>query len=184
MEESQIIYEKNDTKIIKKNYGIYNLTFSIENKKMMMASILNFDLIKLIYDLNQDICEKVNLEKYDETTATITVLLKNFGVDLGLPQKYSSLQITRIEQPGFIVFNLATVELNSKPVWINDDLELADIKSIKIGCNTSLPHKTVINCLIDFKEDAKAPAFLQKITIMMVNKIINRLKQFIENVAI
>ncbi len=184
MEESQIIYEKNDTKIIKKKYGIYNLTFSIENKKMIMASILNFDLIKLIYDLNQDICEKVNLEKYDETTATITVLLKNFGVDLGLPQKYSSLQITRIEQPGYIMFNLATVELNSKPVWINDDLELADIKSIKISCNTSLPHKTVINCLIDFKEDAKAPAFLQKITIMMVNKIINRLKQFIENVAI
>lgn len=184
MEESQIIYEKNDTKILKTNSGNYNLTFSIENKKMMMASILNFDLIKLIYDLNQDICEKVNLEKYDETTASITVLLKNFGADLGLPQKYSSLQITRIEKPSFIVFNLATVALNNKPIWINDDLELADIKSIKIVCNTSLPHKTVINCLIDFQEDANAPAFLQKMTIMMVNKIINRLKQFIENVAI
>ncbi len=65
MEKSTILYDKNDTKIIKLENGNYNLLFSIENKNINLCSIINFELIKLIYELNKDVCENMNLDKLD-----------------------------------------------------------------------------------------------------------------------
>ena len=185
MEESSVLYEKNDTKIIKLDNGNYNLFFSIENNKMYLDSIINFDLIKLIYDLNKDICEKVNLEKYDENSATISVLIKNLFEDLGLSQKYSCLEITKSIHNSQIIFDLKTIVPTKKPEWVNNDMELANIKSIKLISNVlNNQHKVNFKCLIDFQEDIEAPVFVQKVSVMVINKIINRLKQFIENVRV
>ena len=183
MEESSVLYEKNDTKIIKLDNGNYNLFFSIENNKMYLDSIINFDLIKLIYDLNKDICEKVNLEKYDENS--ISVLIKNLFEDLGLSQKYSCLEITKSIHNSQIIFDLKTIVPTKKPEWVNNDMELANIKSIKLISNVlNNQHKVNFKCLIDFQEDIEAPVFVQKVSVMVINKIINRLKQFIENVRV
>jgi len=184
MESSTILYEKTDTKIIKLNNGSYNLFFSVENPKMYLSSIVNFDLIKLMYDLNKDICEKVTLEKQDENTAVITVLIKNLFKDLGLPQKYSCLNILKSIDKNSVIFDLTT-KINEKPAWILNDIELANIKSIKLICDVSNnQHKVDFNCLIGFHEDTESPIFVQKVSIMIINKIVNRLKQFIENVRI
>ena len=151
MDESSVLYEKNDTKIIKLDNGNYNLFFSIENNKMYLDSVINFDLIKLIYDLNKDICEKVSLEKHDENSATILVLIKNLFEDLGLSQKYSCLQITKSIQNSQIIFDLTTIVPNKKPEWVTNDIELTNIKSIKFISDVSNNrHKVNFKCLIDF----------------------------------
>ena len=185
MEDSSVLYEKNDTKIIKLDNGNYNLFFSIENNKMNLDSIINFDLIKLIHDLNKDICEKVNLEKYDEKSAIISVLIKNLFEDLGLSQKYSYLEMTKSVKNSQIIFDLKTIVPIKKPEWVNNDMELANIKSIKLISDVSNNrHKVNFKCLIDFQEDMEPPVFVQKVSVMVINKIINRLKQFIENVRV
>ncbi len=180
-----MLYEKNDTKIIKLDNGNYNLFFSIENNKMYLDSIINFDLIKLIYDLNKDICEKVNLEKHDENSATISVLIKNLFEDLGLSQKYSCLLMTKSIQNSRIIFDLTTIVPTNKIEWLTNDMEMANIKSIKLISDVSNNRNKVnFKCLIDFQEDMEAPVFVQKVSVMVINKIINRLKQFIENVRV
>ena len=185
MDDLSVLYEKNDTKIIKLDNGNYHLFFSIENNNMYLDSVINFDLIKLIYDLNKDICEKVNLEKHDENTATISVLIKNLFEDLGLSQKYSCLQITKSIHNSQIIFDLNTTIPTKKPEWVTNDMELANIKSIKFISDVSNNrHKINFKCLIDFQENMEAPVFVQKVSVMVINKIINRLKQFIENVRV
>jgi hypothetical protein len=186
MENSSVLYEKNDTKIIKLDNGTYNLFFSIENNKMNLDSIINFDLIKLIYDLNTDICEKVILEKYDENTANISILIKNLFADLGLPQKYSCLQITKSIQNSQNVFDFTIIVPTKKPEWLTNDMEVANIKSIKLISDavSTNQHKIKFKCLIDFQENIDTPIFIQKVSVMVINKIINRLKQFIENVRV
>ena len=42
---------------IKKNN--YQLSMEIENHSLHLLSIVDFDLLKLLYDLNQDIYEKI-----------------------------------------------------------------------------------------------------------------------------
>jgi hypothetical protein len=104
--------------------------------------------------------------------------------DLGLPQKYSCLQIIKSIQNNSVVFDLIT-KSDIKPDWIPNDVEIADITNIKFVCDVSSnQHKANFKCLINFKEEIETPIFVQKVSIMIINKIINRLKQFIENVRI
>jgi hypothetical protein len=42
-------------KILKKQNGIYNLEFTLKNDKLLIHKIINFDLIKLIYELNNQL---------------------------------------------------------------------------------------------------------------------------------
>jgi two-component SAPR family response regulator len=104
--------------------------------------------------------------------------------DLGLPQKYSCLQIIKSVQNNSVVFDLIT-KSGIKPDWIPSDVEIADITNIKFVCDASnSQHKVNFKCLINFKEEIDTSIFVQKVSIMIINKIINRLKQFIENVRI
>mgnify|MGYP003333288924 CR=1 FL=1 len=77
----------------------YKLDFSIQNERIIIANILDFNLIKLIYDLNPDVYEYVNIEKINENEAIATLLMKHFFEDLGLPQKYSYMNMKRITEP-------------------------------------------------------------------------------------
>ena len=184
MEKSTILYDKNETKIIKLENGNYNLLFSIENKNINLYPIINFELIKLMYELNKDICENINLDKLDENNAQITILLKNLFEDLGLPQKYATLHILKTSDNKSITFDLSTIKIKN-PKWIQKDMELIDIKNIQFNCDfSSSQHKINFNCFINFKEEIEMPVFVQKVSIMILNKIVNRLKQFIENVRI
>ena len=172
MEESTILYDKNDTKIIKLDDENYNLLFSIENKNINLCSIINFELIKLIYELNKDVCENMNLEKLDENNAQTTILIKNFFEDLGLPQKYTSLHILKTSDNKSITFDFSTIKIK-KPKWVHKDMDLADIKNVQINCDfSSSQHKINFNCLINFKEEAEMPVFVQKVSIMIINIIV------------
>ena len=72
----KVLVEKDGMKFIKLEKNKYNLTYSIENKNINLEPLVNFELIKLIYELNPDIYEKVVLNKVSEEEAQITLLMK------------------------------------------------------------------------------------------------------------
>ena len=80
--DSKILYEKDGMKFTKLENKKYNLCFSMENKHILMANIVDFSLIKLIYDLNGDIYESVDLQKLGENQAVVTLLMKHLFEDL------------------------------------------------------------------------------------------------------
>ena len=61
--KSKSLMDKNGMKILKLDTDEYNILFSIKNNNFILPSIINFDLIKLIFDLNPDIYEKSILHK-------------------------------------------------------------------------------------------------------------------------
>ena len=94
--DSIILYEKDGmifTKIVDKKY---KLDFSMENKNILISNIIDFSLFKLIYELNNDIYESVNLTKISENEAVVVFVMKHLFEDLGLPQKYFYLHIIGI----------------------------------------------------------------------------------------
>ena len=66
MDESKILFNKDGLQFIKLTKNTYKLQFQMENNTMDLSKIIDFSLIKLIYDLNPDIYEKVNVEKHNE----------------------------------------------------------------------------------------------------------------------
>jgi hypothetical protein len=182
----EVLYNKDGTQIFKLPNNCFRICFFLQNKNIMLNSILNFDLIKLVHDLNKDVCENIETQKLDESNAIVTLLIKNFFEDLGIPQKYSCLQIHKqhfTNDHHNVVFVFSTFT-NYKASWLPEDLELACVDEIRLHCYYTNPHHVNFDCNIRFPNNHNLPAFVQKMSVMIVHKIINRLKQFIENVQI
>ena len=183
MEEyPKIIYEKNGFKFEKLKNNAFNLTFNVENKKLFLPSLINFDLVKLIYDLNSDIYVSSDLQKNpNNNTAIITLLMKHFFIDLGLPQRYSHIYMTQENSDTQIVFNACSIHTDNIPEGIPSDAVLMPIKYMVITCNIITPHNVDFNCSIVFEDDLKIPPFAEKVIGLMIHKIFTRVKQFINN---
>ena len=159
----------------------YSLSFEMENNNIILSKIIDFNLVKLIYDLNNDIYEKVNLKIINQNEATINLLMKNLFEDLGLPQRFSYLYIKKISQENIIKFESQTIK-SERPKDMPVDAELMAIQTMICNCNIITPHKVRFTVNVLFENHMLIPAVVEKLVGLILYKIFNRVKQFIENV--
>lgn len=178
-----ILTNKNGLLFSKCNENHYNLSFSMTNQNIILSKIINFDLIKLIYDLNPDIYENSNLEKYNDHEACLTLLMKNLFEDLGLPQKYTHVFVTKTVTDSHIIFVSKSIK-NTKPEWIPVDAELMALKNMTSNCKIINPHLLEFTFDIVFEDHVKIPQFVEKMISVIIHKIFMRVKQFIENINV
>jgi hypothetical protein len=155
----------------------------MKNNNIVLPSIIHFDLIKLMYELNPDIYEKVDLQKIDENNAMITILTKHFFEDLGLPQRYAYLRIQKKISNEAIIFEGETID-TAKPAGIPDNSQILAVKKIITCCEIVTNHHIKFTHNIYFDEAINIPPFVEKMIGTIVNKIFKRIKQFIENITI
>jgi hypothetical protein len=181
------IIEKNGLTFIKLTPNKFNLTFDVNNRNIMLPSIINFELIQLINKLNPNIFDSITTNDNDndndnDTNTNFNILLKDIFSDLGLPQYYLALNIHKYDyETNKIVFKCESLtnKLNTYP----DDVELLPIQSINIHFNIINNHSIKINCDIDLINKHNIPLFSEKIIGNIIYNIFNRLKQFIEKVS-
>jgi hypothetical protein len=189
MNNETILLEKDGFKFYKTKDNEYYSIFCLNNTNIILSQIIDFNLMKLIYDLNTDIYEKTNLVINNDDTAVITVLLKHFFKDLGLSQKYSVLQIQRILDQDKIIFNgqnkdnIDFTEIHTI-YGIPTNAELLSITNIKNICTILTPHKIDCAFYITFDKNITIPPFVEKMISNIIHKIFIRVKQFIENIVI
>ena len=182
----QKIIERNGLTFIKLTPNKFNLTFDINNRNILLPSIINFELIQLIYKLNPTVFEYIETEKEPNTEtntkAIMNILLKDLFSDLGLPQYYLALNIT---QKGLdtnkIVFNCELID--NKLLIYPNNVELLQIQNINIQFDIINNHSVKINCDIDLIDKHNIPSFSEKMIGNIIYNIFNRLKQFIEKVS-
>jgi len=91
MTDSNVLYSKEGFKFTKNKNNDYSISFLMQNNSIVLSKIIDFNLIKLIYELNPDVYEKINMEIINENEAISNLLMKHLFKDLGLPQRYSYL---------------------------------------------------------------------------------------------
>jgi hypothetical protein len=168
--------------------GEYNINFYLENKNIQLDNIIDFHLIKLLYELNQDIYEKIELKIIDNTQATLLAINKHLFQDLGISQKYTHFEIKKkIQGTSKIIFDLETLKIasteDSMMHLIPEKAERLPIEHFIIVCNVINKHK--IDITIDFKIDTDAielPDFVENALCKIFIKMFKRVKQFIENI--
>ena len=183
MDLEVIIFDKDGFKFSRFNENNYKLTFTIENNNIVLSKIIDFSLIKLIYDLNDDVYEKVNIQQLNNSEALITLLMKHFFEDLGLPQRFSYIYMKKIVEEGKITFVSESIK-SQRPPNMPQDAELMAIENMISTFDIVTPHKVNFSCNIIFEQSIKIPSFAEKMTGMISNKIFKRVKQFIENVRL
>jgi hypothetical protein len=178
---SEILYSKEGftfSKICKNNYC---LNFQINNDGMILSNIIDFNLVKLIYDLNNDIYEKVNLQIINENEAVMILLMKPLFEDLGLPQRFSYVRIKKYINSNKIMFHSQSI-YSERPEGIPQNAEQLPIKDMICECDIITSHKILFSFNVLFEEYMIVPQFLEKMIGLILFKILNRVKQFIEKV--
>ena len=183
MDQSEVLLNKEGLQFARVKAKHYALTFSMENPNIILSNIIDFNLIKLIYDLNSDIYEKVILDKINDEEAVATLLMKHFFEDLGLPQRFSFLHIKKIVEERRIIFVSQSIR-SHKPEGMPEDAELMAINDLTSICNIVTPHKINFSFNIVFDPIMNIPPFAEKMVGLILFKIFKRVKQFIENVRL
>lgn len=192
--QTNILMDKNGMKITKLSNNEYNVAFSIQNNQFVLPSIINFDMVKLIFDLNPDIYEKSILKKditldndNNLNKASICSLMKDIYSDLGIPQSYICMIVEMVKLSDVIKFKCIPLYNDGKSVPVEfsgiPDLYLLPIKNMFIDCNILTNHHIQINCKINVDDDVEIEPFIEKMVMSVVNNIFIRLKQFIENLS-
>lgn len=181
--KEKILFEKDGFKFSKLDLHHYCTTFVIKNQHILLPSIINLDLIKLIYDLNPDIYQYVNLSKINDSEAICVLIIKHFFEDLGLPQRYAHLNIKKSFEENLIIFRTESIRAD-KPNNIPEHCEPIAIKTMTSTCEIVTQHAIKFTHNIYFGEGINIPPFMEKIIGTIVNKIFKRVKQFIENIRV
>jgi hypothetical protein len=181
MSEQNVLYSKEGFIFVKNLKNNYSLTFQMENTNIILAKIIDFNLVKLIYDLNTDIYEKINLQIHNENEAIINLLMKHLFEELGLPQRFSYLYMKKFVTENNINFILQTIKYE-RPEGMPASAELMPIQNITCSCDIITPHKIKFTCNILFEPTMNVPPVAEKLVGLISYKIFNRVKQFIENV--
>lgn len=183
MDLEAILYEKDGFIFSRIEKNKYTMNFAMENKDIILAKVIDFNLIKLIYDLNGDVYEKVSMESLNENEIIATLLMKHLFEDLGLVQRYSFLHIKRFVEETGILFKGQSIK-SYRPIGIPKDAELMAMDDLKIVCHIVNPHKIDFSFTIVFDPMMNIPPFAEKLVGIILNKIFKRVKQFIENVRV
>lgn len=175
------LYSKEGFVFTKNEKNNYSLSFGMENNNIILSKIIDFNLVKLIYDLNNDIYEKVNLKIINDNEATINLLMRHLFEDLGLPQRFSYIHIKKTSKENNITFESQTIK-SERPEGMPVDAELMAIKTMICNCNIITSHKVRFAINVLFENHMLVPAVVEKLIGVILYKIFNRVKQFIENV--
>lgn len=183
MDSETVLFDKEGFKFNRVRKNNYSLTFTMENNNIIISKIVDFNLIKLIYDLNPDVYEKVNIEKINDNEIIAILLMKHFFEDLGLPQRFSFIHMTKHEEDGKIIFTCQSIK-SHRPPNMPEGAELMAIEDLTNICNIITPHKIDFSFNIIFEQYMNVPPFAEKMVGMILHKIFKRVKQFIENVRL
>jgi len=179
--EPLILFNKDGFIFRRKNEENYEINLSITNNIISLDKLVDFGLMKLIYDLNPDIYINSTIEKLNENEAIVTLLFKHLFEDIGLPQKYSYVHMTKKVEQNKVTFISKSIHSN-RPEGIPENAELMSIDNLECICDIETQHK--INFIFEVKFDKNRrtpPLFVQKMLGVIMNKIFKRVKQFIEN---
>jgi hypothetical protein len=181
MNETDILYSKEGFTFAKIKKNNYTLHFKMENNTIVLSNIIDFNLVKLIYELNGDIYEKVNLTKIDDNQAVMSMLMKHLFEDIGLPQRFSYVHMTKQTDSNKITFISKSI-YSERPEGMPESSEQMPITNMVCECNIITPHKMGFSCNVIFDDHMIIPQFAEKLVGLILFKIFNRVKQFIENV--
>lgn len=181
MTDSQVLYIKEDFTFTRKSKNNYCISFVIQNNHIILSKIIDFNLVKLIYDLNPDIYENVNIQLINEDEAIIILLMKHLFEDIGLPQRFSFIHIKKTTDDNSIKFTSTCIK-DRRPDNMPIDAELMPIQQMNCCCNIINHHKIEFTWDLVFEPTFNIPFIAEKIVSLIIYKIFNRVKQFIENI--
>tara|TARA_B000000477_G_scaffold104133_1_gene93994 strand:+ start:276 stop:860 length:585 start_codon:yes stop_codon:yes gene_type:complete len=175
-----------DNIILRRNEELntFSLTFRLKNEKIQLSKIINLKLYTLLYELNKDIIENVEILSETETESTILLIFRQFGAELGMSQKYMCLHTVMdadIEQGSIIMRSETATSGRDNLKGISNCEEI-----ISPYTNLFVTMKSETEAIIDYifnmEMDDELPIYMENMIGVLMKKTLLRVKEFIEKI--
>lgn len=174
---------KNKTKVTftKLSNNTFKLESFIENKNIFLEKLLNFDLIRLFYQVNSQYFETVDFKLINENEAILFILMKPLINHFGSTSRYVNLKITkRVESNTRVFFTGSTCDIFNKK--INSSILPSPLLNASITCNIINPHLLHISEVLIFDENYANYSIFEKILSSILKIIFKQTIQAIEEI--
>ena len=173
-----------------KNNNIYLLQFLAENKSVNMYNIINLEIYNLMFTLNKDNFEKIEMHSMESTTISsgtenknvnevnVLFIFKPFGADLGIKPKYMYVRVTEVCEPNKKTYNCVDVDYPNPEELKNYEKVINTISSMVV--NFESYHKINISYIFKLDLSHSLPIYMENIMGLIMKKVFLNLKQFIE----
>ena len=164
-----------------KSCNIFSLQLNVENINKNLHDIVNLNMYNLIFRLNTDNFEKIEVKKWiSPTEVEILFLFKPFGKELGIKPKY--MYVKTIQQI-----------TNEKHIYTSFDIdypnigELSNYEKVKNTISTMVVNfesdfRINISYIFKFELTNSLPIYMENILGLIMKKMFLNLKNFIEMV--
>jgi hypothetical protein len=173
-----------------KNNNIYLLQFLAENSKVNLYTMINLEIYNLMFTLNKDNFEKIEMHNMASTTlpsgaesknineVNVLFLFKPFASDLGIKPKYMYVRVTEVCEPNKKTYNCIDVDYPNPEELKNYDKVINTISSMVV--NFESYHKINISYIFKLELSHSLPIYMENIMGLIMKKVFLNLKQFIE----
>ena len=185
--ESEENYERKITEgksylLVRLATNKYIMTAIIENKRIYMNNLLNFNLINLTYQTNLDQFEKFNLNIINDDEAIVFLLMKHVFKEMGLKQRYICFDIKKVEIENGISFILTQNDEYGQQMNDCTNAHSMPIKHMLCNFEVVSPHKLKMTEYINFDPENGMPTILEPVFGLILKTMFKRTKQFIEGI--
>ena len=162
-----------------KKSEIYSLQFYLDNPKYNLYNIINLNMYNLLYELNQDNFEKIEIKNWlSNSEVDVLFLFKQFGKDLGIKPKYMYIRATEIVENGKKTYNGYDIEYPYPDELTNYEKVTTRISTMVVNFESN--HKVNINYLFKLDLAHSLPIYMENVLGLIMKKMFLHLKQFIE----
>ena len=187
MNESEVCNEKNLLICDKydmplkfcEDENLYSLDFEI-NKNLDVDKFTNLEIYNLIYNFNTDLIENIKIiSDLNSDEIKLLILFKRLFKNIGIPQKYLLIKITKKKTDNLVEFiseDTEDIKDTYKDLIINADKILCNFSKLSI---TKLDNKIKCNYLFDIDIKEELP-FLENYVGLLIKKISYNFKFLLE----
>ena len=162
-----------------KKSEIYSLQLYLDNAKYNLYNIINLNMYNLLYELNQDNFEKIEIKNWiSDSEIDVLFLFKQFGKDLGIKQKYMYIRATEVVENGKKTYTGSDIEYPYPDELINYEKVTTRISTMVVNFESN--HKVNINYLFKLDLAHSLPIYMENVLGLIMKKMFLHLKQFIE----
>ena len=162
-----------------KKSEIYSLQLYLDNAKYNLYNIINLNMYNLLYELNQDNFEKIEIKNWiSNSEIDVLFLFKQFGKDLGIKQKYMYIRATEVVENGKKTYTGSDIEYPYPDELINYEKVTTRISTMVVNFESN--HKVNINYLFKLDLAHSLPIYMENVLGLIMKKMFLHLKQFIE----
>jgi len=165
-----------------KQFDIYSLQLYLENKNYNLYDIINLKMYNLLYDLNRDNFEKIEIKHWRSSSEVdILFMFMPFGKQLGIKPKYMYIRATEHVENGKKTYTSCDIDYPDPVELIEYDKVTTKISTMVVNFESN--HRVNINYVFKLDISHNLPIYMENILGIILKKLVVILKYFIESIT-